>query len=1162
MNTCSLTRRVVAFGAVILAATLLWLLWPSTGQARLLQPIAPEMDPQKPDPRWLALIRETQTHRPDTLQANAPSINLNLTVNSVAGRVATGATVVISVTRGSRLVGYATAAPILLDGDYVYVAYPTWTSYTTLGGGRGYDYPTFWSGDIVWVMQSSSTVSMTVPTLTALADAMTDTVYGAAPVSQPITAYVFPFAAPDVTYMRSITADEAGRYQASFAPTDLVPRDSGYIAYVEAVERRAYVRFVAPLLRAQAGGYELSGYAAPRSSVSIVAADAQGIPYNWPYGTNAGDDGAFRIGSEGWNGPNPLRPNDRITATAAGQTFVMTVLNVTAHADLANGQVQGLAPAGLTVDVLRFSGPVQSGYDFIWSTPPSDQVSATATLAGQYTATLPLARPDYGAALVTAPDGNQTFARFNVPYMRVRMGEGDPYTPWDYWLRGQVDELAAPITVAIQGPSGYLKDLRRVTAYGNGFFGDYMQDANRLILDSGDVVTLTTPRGVQVALTLPQLTAHADPISDTVYGLAPPNSRLTITIYAVYTWPPQPPSLPTPTRPLAKPYIAGPMDGLAPTATPAPPPGGGGPATPQYTLVVTATALGEYRADLHQFVNITGDSFGEVQWTTPDGNTVVRLFRGTPACQPRLQTTQVGGNTLLFAIDGQQCSSIFTVRLRDPQGQVKYESTFTNWSGYISLALYNRFGRPIPILPGDTVEIESGAISGVPWTPTPTPWVNVSSAQASGLFTITIPTLTVTLDPIANVVGGLAPPGALLNLSVYHAWAGSNEWFTATASAQGVYSASLSNPMQASDTVYASIPSFYTLSVLPVLRTTLYVWNITGLLPPLSPYTISLTSPRSITAEMMSGDATSSGDFSRYFVTALQPGDRVTVTTPGQVLRLTLPFLSARVDRDTATVHGQAPPNSRLKVYLTNTWGNTQAEQAAGGGEGGGGPYLYSTQIVTATAAGLYTATFASLAPLPNVQGTLTHLNEEGNQTRLLFSTRQWQVTLGDPCVNGYAGIAGIPLTVTLTSSSGVLKGAAALPYLSYSTSFNACFTSTVEAGDQLTLIPPGGLISFTVPELTTRHDYARRVLEGQSPPNTDITGYVPFGYARMSIRHTQSDAAGHYGLDTSDLAVQPLARGYVWMMDRAGNTVTRHFIIEGYRAYLPWVVRLLTGGD
>ena len=63
-----------------------------------------------------------------------------------------------------------------------------------------------------------------------------------------------------------------------------------------------------------------------------------------------------------------------------------------------------------------------------------------------------------------------------------------------------------------------------------------------------------------------------------------------------------------------------------------------------------------------------------------------------------------------------------------------------------------------------------------------------------------------------------------------------------------------------------------------------------------------------------------------------------------------------------------------------------------------------------------------------------------------------------------------------------------------YSGRFFACFTST-EAGDQLTLIQPGGLMTFTVPELTARHNYARRVLEGRPRPMcTAISASVPVG--------------------------------------------------------------------
>jgi hypothetical protein len=151
---------------------------------------------------------------------------------------------------------------------------------------------------------------------------------------------------------------------------------------------------------------------------------------------------------------------------------------------------------------------------------------------------------------------------------------------------------------------------------------------------------------------------------------------------------------------------------------------------------------------------------------------------------------------------------------------------------------------------------------------------------------------------------------------------------------------------------------------------------------------------------------------------------------------------------------------------------------------------------------------------------------------------------------------------VTLVGASGATKGIAAYPATSYSGHFFASFTSTVEAGDQLTLTRLGGLLSFAVPELTARHDYARQVLEGQSSPNAAISAEVPFGNGYSTTRHTQADASGHYGLDTSDLSVQLLERGYVWVMDKAGNTIQRDLIIEGYRVYLPWMFRTPTSGN
>ena len=94
-------------------------------------------------------------------------------------------------------------------------------------------------------------------------------------------------------------------------------------------------------------------------------------------------------------------------------------------------------------------------------------------------------------------------------------------------LTGQISEAATPITIAIQGPSGYFKDVRSATAASDGYFYDY--GSSGLTLDSGDVITVSTAHGVQVALQLPVLTGEIDPVTDIVSGTAPPGARLKVT---------------------------------------------------------------------------------------------------------------------------------------------------------------------------------------------------------------------------------------------------------------------------------------------------------------------------------------------------------------------------------------------------------------------------------------------------------------------------------------------------------------------------------------------------------------------------------------------------------------------------------------------------------
>ena len=102
-----------------------------------------------------------------------------------------------------------------------------------------------------------------------------------------------------------------------------------------------------------------------------------------------------------------------------------------------------------------------------------------------------------------------------------------------YWTRiwGQVAEASVPITVEVQGPSGYLKDWYTLAAWDNGYFADRNVYYPGVTIESGDLVTLTTPHTPPVSLLLPVLTADVDIDTDIVSGQAPPFSPLTVRVF-------------------------------------------------------------------------------------------------------------------------------------------------------------------------------------------------------------------------------------------------------------------------------------------------------------------------------------------------------------------------------------------------------------------------------------------------------------------------------------------------------------------------------------------------------------------------------------------------------------------------------------------------------
>ena len=1045
----------------------------------------------------------------------------------VAGHVAVPATVMITVTRAGSQLAQATAQPFPDENDYFYAASPYWPYCASGGGCPAYG---FHPGDVVWVTQLNTSISMTVPTLSALAEANTDRVFGAAPIGQPVTVYLFSHVSAGLTYSQIVTSGVDGQYSADWtAIVDVQPRDSGYVAYAEAPGRQAYVRFATPFLRAQVNGWEISGVAAPRSQVAITATDSDGTP-RARLQVSADANGSFQILFNGWPAQSTaIQSGDRIVATAAGQYISTTVASLTAHADSIGGLVWGEGPIGRPIEVARYAGPLSSPYDYLDSSAPAEAVTATVAASGNYSAALSLGSGNYGAVYVTTPDGNQTFARFAVPWLKAQLGKAGIT---GYSASGQVDDPSALITITIQGPSGYPKDIRHVTAYDNGFFLDDPYNSS-LVLDSGDVITVDTSRGTQVALTFPFLPFYIHSISDTISCLAPPVSLLTLTFYSFVPIPvPQPPLI---------------SFGLG---------GGGGGGYP-YTIIVTATAQGDYQIDLSGILDLVGTSTGQLEYTTPQGHVVTRVFGSDGNdCSLRPSYAYIGGNHLgIESLYG--CAQLVsaTLSLRDAQGQIKAVRQLVS-SGVVaySVALYSGT-QPIPILAGDTIEIDSRVTSGADLTPTPYPLNSpthsptlpstLGTHASDRIITTSVPTLTAILDPIANTITGQAPPDATLYLELYRADV-YRSWLTTTVSAQGNYSISLAGlytltPGDRVRVTYSAraLPSFYAVDTLPMLQATLHQSVVDVWLPPLTPFTTTLESAGVTTHTNSYASETSA---STVMLAPLSPGDTLTVTTLHESRRLNLPFLSAHIDRQTATVSGQAPPNARLEVDI-----RVPSAYAPG-------TQLY-TQIVTATAGGSYTATFTNLAPLSTVQGTLTYFDTDGDQARLDFATPSWQVVLGSACVAGSAEVVNMPITVTLQDKNGAFKDRFTSYAQSTSGVFAQCFpTATVQPSDRLTLSYAQDVLTYTVPVLTAEHDYARQVLRGEAPPNTPIAAALLSDYSYQPDRHTFTDSSGHYGFDTSDLHPAPGQSGYVIMTDAAGNTVRRYFTITGYRSFLPLI--------
>lgn len=1085
----------VLLGALMLIG--LWVALPHQAQAHTLletetsqtaspapvsvaQPAAGEGEQSAPFLDFLRRLEAgSQTNRP----AANMTLNLDVGTGSMAGRVPTPLPVTVTLQRTSGTPVSARLMPFPDSGGYWY--FLSFRDFFSLGWPR--------PGDVLFVEQGGQAISLTVPTLSAGLFAHQDVLRGEAPAGAALTAYLFPFDNPTAWYTATATAQPDGAYTITWtARADIRPRDSGYLRYSVASNRHVYRAFIAPFLRLQSGGWMVDGQTLPNDWIDA----------DYRYGGADGlghfsldfDYMLYYYGKIGM--PPPFQRGDVYSLTLADGIPVSTTVQALSAQATSHG-VSGVTVPGAQVEIVLLQGPMSLGSN-TWDAPPVQRLRVTADAAGVYSASLPLETGNYGYVLLDNPDGHQTFAWFARPYALFTLG----------WTRRAETSLASgqvsdntPLTVSVRGPSGYVKTTYRAGTRSNGYFPPFRSyygwygggtgiDGTQLALESGDRVTITQQgQGTLLSAEMPSLTLKIDHAANLLYGKAPAGAHLTVQTYVDHNDDP-------------------------------------------LTVPVTASLTGTYQLSLSTFGGYDAWTNFEVIWQSGDGYAVRRVLSayGGDSCLPRMGRVEVGGNTVFwYNFSGTSCNAPLAVSLRDADGNLKATiGTYLSVDN-VGFFTHDKIQSPIPIQGGDTIVFEYDGES--------------ESWQ--------VPPLDIHLDVAGRQVTGTAPADLPVNVNVRQPFSLDGNFHSLstvlTPTASGVFTLPLTFTPTAGTTAYARLniggAEFITRDALPWMEVDLVHLQAGGILPPLTPYTLTHCTGTTCTQET-ADYANEVGEWGASLQSAPSVGDVYSLTLPSGTLTLSVPTLTALLDARTASVSGQAPAGARLQVQLSCRKFDYL-------------PWAPPPIVTTGDANGTYQVAFPTLAGCELLDGAVSYLAPSGATARLDFTAPYWEVTLGSQKVQAVAPSPGGKVQVAWYAASGEVYS----DVLTASTAYGQMYLylpESVQSGDRLVMTDTRGVVvSYTVPQMSAEHDYARQVLVGTAPPNSSVEVVFGRGYGFYDVRRqTRVDAGGYFGVDTSDLHLLLGYNGYVTVYDRHGNRTHLYFPITGYRLWMPLVTR------
>jgi len=1060
-------------------------------------------------------------------------------------------------------------------------------------------------GDILYIAQSGhEPFTMTLPQLTAYADAAANTVTGKAPPditsTDPATPPVLGVSVYSTQYVTTTAsgdyiADNVGNFNAG---------DGGTLRYYDARGNQTYINFRAPAVGLRgwggwSGNNNVRGYA-PMGSVAIsVTLTRGGVPVA-STSLTANSDGYFSAYLS-----QAIEGGDVVAVTTDGWSATVTAPDFTVTVDPDTDTITGHTNADVVTTTRNLTRTLA-----IWpQTTSDDDYSAHKGVQpaanGDFTAANPFERYDYWGGWVTTTvdirpgdagharyihaDGNRTYYRFKAPppppvlYARGYGSESRYYS--NTYLGGYITGFCSSEdgygSATLRAAGGTLKAQKTNIYACPSIYVDF-----GVPIEGGDVISATFG-GKTTVMTVPEFSAMVDAATDTITGVT--SATVVTTTYGLTqtltVWPNT-----AYDSEWSSSYA---RKRLLPAAN------GAFTATNPFERYV----CDEWSCSWQDVtVDIRPGDAGHARYIHADGNRTYYRFKAPPP-PPVLYARGYGsgsgysGNTYLGGYITGFCSSedgYGSATLRAADGTLKAQVTNIN----ACPSIYVNFG--VPIEGGDVISATFGGKTTVMTVPDFTVTVDPDTDTIIGHTNADVVTTTrnltrtlaiwpqTTWDDIYYAHKGVQPAAngnftAANPFERYDYWGG---WVTTTVDIR---------PGDAGHARYIHADgnrTYYRFKAPPpppVLYArgygseSRYSGNtylggyITGFCSSEDGYGSATLRAADGTLKAQKTNIYACPSIYVDFGVPIEGGDVISATFGGKTTVMTVPDFTVTVDPDTDTIIGHTNADvvtttrnltRTLAIWPQTTWddrysANKGVQPAANGNFTAANPferYDYWDGWVTTT-----------VDIRPGDAGHARYIHADGNRTYADFTAPALYVR-GDAwgyMADNYVYVkanAGTPVTITLRRAGAPVATAAGM--LSTNNTYGVYLTNEydapvmIQAGDVVEAALPGQTLTVQVPTLTATPNTATGIVSGHAPANITSTmeGYthtLRVYRSRDGVAYqVTTDAGGAYSADfSSNGGLRPGDTGWLRYINTGG-----YYIYENYwipvvyvRGYESW---------